>query len=81
MRSDPQSMFVQNLICQRVLANGHAQLRGKVLHITKRGETSERCLESAGELTDVLATQFWLDEPAAAGLWPKICARHAELFG
>jgi len=74
-------MFVQNLICQRVRPDGFVQLLGKVLRTTTGGETSERRLESAGELTDVLATDFGLDETAAAGLWPRICRRHDEVFG
>jgi N-hydroxyarylamine O-acetyltransferase len=81
LQTDPQSMFVQNLICQRALPGGQAQLRGRVLLVATPGETSQRRLESAGELTDVLAGVFGLHEPAAAGLWPRICARHAELFG
>ncbi len=81
LQTDPGSMFVQNLVCQRPTADGFAQLLGRVLRTTARSETSERRLESAGELTDVLATRFGLDEPAAAGLWPRIRERHDELFG
>jgi N-hydroxyarylamine O-acetyltransferase len=38
-------------------------------------------LESADELISVLKGVFGLDVPEAAALWPKICARHAKLFG
>jgi N-hydroxyarylamine O-acetyltransferase len=80
LQTDPESMFVQNLICQRSAPDGFVQLIGRQLQRTNRGETSQRVLSSAGELTDVLATGFGIDEPAAAGLWPQICARHAEVF-
>jgi N-hydroxyarylamine O-acetyltransferase len=81
LQTDPQSIFVQNLICQRYVPGGHVQLLGRVLQKRAGGQTSERILTSAGDLTYVLAVDFGLDEPAAAGLWPKICERHAELFG
>ena len=81
LQTDPQSMFVLNLVCQRVRGDGFAQLLGRVLRKTRHGETSERCLTSAGELIDVLAGEFGLDEPAAASLWPKILERHDAVFG
>ncbi|MEO8926276.1 MAG: arylamine N-acetyltransferase, partial [Caulobacteraceae bacterium] len=69
LQTDPESMFVKNLVCQRMAEEGLVQLRGKVLQRTSHGETSERLLGSADELTDVLAGDFGIDEPAAAGLW------------
>jgi N-hydroxyarylamine O-acetyltransferase len=79
LQTDASSIFVQNLICQRFMAGGHVQLLGKVLQRTTRDGASERELESADELTDVLGIDFGIDEPAAAALWPAICARHAEV--
>jgi N-hydroxyarylamine O-acetyltransferase len=81
LQTDPSSMFVQNLICQRIVDGGHVQLLGRVLRRFTGEGAIERVLASADELTDVLAADFGIDEPAAAGLWPRICARHAELFG
>ena len=81
LQTDPASIFVQNLICQRFTGNGHLQLLGRVLKRTGGLETSTHLLSSAGELTDVLADEFGLDEPAAADLWPRLCERHAELMG
>jgi N-hydroxyarylamine O-acetyltransferase len=79
LQTDPNSIFVQNLICQRFVAGGHVQLLGRVLSHTTAGGVSARELESAGELTDVLGLDFAIDEPAAETLWPAICARHAEV--
>jgi len=81
LQTDPASMFVQNLICQRMTDGGPVQLLGKVLRKTASAAVTERTLSSADELTDVLAVEFGIDEPAAADLWPAICARHAEVLG
>jgi N-hydroxyarylamine O-acetyltransferase len=80
LQTEPDSMFVQNLVCHRFTPDGEVQLRGRVLRrITRRG-TEEQLLESADHLTGVLGDEFGIDEPAAAGLWPKVCARHDVLF-
>jgi N-hydroxyarylamine O-acetyltransferase len=81
LQTDPASMFVQNLICQRFANDGHVQLLGKVLRKSSASRTADRTLSSADELSDVLAAEFGIDEPAAAGLWPRICERHEAVFG
>ncbi|MFI4976777.1 MAG: arylamine N-acetyltransferase [Caulobacterales bacterium] len=80
LQTSPQSIFVQNLLCFRHGLNGHWMLRGRVLrHVTPKG-AEDRVLESADEFTDVLGEILGIDEPAAAGLWPRIVERHAEVF-
>jgi N-hydroxyarylamine O-acetyltransferase len=79
LQSDPESIFVQNLICQRFTPDGHVQLLGKVLTKRRLDGASDLELASAAELTDVLRADFDIDEPAAAGLWPAICARHDDV--
>jgi N-hydroxyarylamine O-acetyltransferase len=54
-------------------------LLGKVLTKRRLEGASDRELTSAAELTEVLREVFGIDEPAAAGLWPAICARHEEV--
>lgn len=81
LQSDPASLFVQTLICQRFTPDGHVDLIGKVLRRIGPDGVSEHTLGSAGELTEVLATVFDLVEPEAARLWPAVCARHAAVFG
>lgn len=78
--SDPESIFVQNLVVQQRRPEGHTMLRGKVLTETGRDGGTDRELASAEELVAVLASEFGLDMPEAAALWPQIEARHAELF-
>lgn len=77
---DAQSVFVQNLVVQQRRPDGHTMLRGKVLTQTARSGPQQRELSSADELTEVLRTEFALDVPEAACLWPAIEARHAALF-
>jgi hypothetical protein len=36
---------------------------------------------SAEEYAETLATQFGIELPQAAALWPSILRRHRELFG
>ena len=72
--------FVQNLICQRFTADGHVDLIGRVLRSYGPDGATRRTLESADELVETLAEVFDLDEPAAAQLWPAICARHEVVF-
>lgn len=77
---DPASVFVQNLVVQQRLADGHRMLRGKVLTETMPENVSVRELASATELVETLRLTFGLDVPEAARLWPAIEARHAALF-
>lgn len=80
LQSDPESIFVQNAVCQRFTDHGILVLRGRVLrHII--GETaSDRLIGTAAEFASILWTEFGLDVPEAASLWPRICARHQTLF-
>jgi len=78
--SDPESIFVQNLVVQQRLADGHLMLRGKVLTETGPDGTADRELACADELVDLLRTRFALDVPEVASLWPAVEARHAALF-
>lgn len=78
--TEPESVFVQNLVVQQRLPDGHLMLRGKVLTETMVGEARERELASAEDLVSVLHERFRLDMPEAANLWDQIEARHAALF-
>jgi N-hydroxyarylamine O-acetyltransferase len=80
LQSDPKSMFVLNFLCMRFVEGGENQLRGRVLRQLRRGGTSERLLESPDDLLATLETDFGIVEPAAADLWPRICARHEDVL-
>jgi N-hydroxyarylamine O-acetyltransferase len=73
----PESPFVQNLVVQMHTADGVSVLQGRVLkHYANDSELDERLLESADDLVATLASEFGLDVPEAATLWPKIVERH-----
>jgi N-hydroxyarylamine O-acetyltransferase len=81
LQADPDSMFVQTLICQRFTPASHVDLIGRVLRTYGPEGVSERLLTSADELVSLLDEQFGIEEPAAADLWPRIVARHDLVFG
>ncbi len=76
----PESTFVMNLVVQRFTGHEILQLHGRVLRAVQPGTRRERILDSADDLVRVLQRQFGLDVPEAASLWPRIMARHEELF-
>jgi len=78
--NDGESPFVQNLVVQRRLPEGHVMLRGKVLTRTGLDGAVVRELADARDLVTVLRDDFALDLPEAAGLWDAILARHEALF-
>lgn len=80
LQSDPASPFKQNLVCMRFVDGGENQLRGRVLRVVRGDQASERVLESADDFVETLEADFGIVEPAAVGLWPKVCARHAALL-
>ncbi|HNP34267.1 MAG TPA: arylamine N-acetyltransferase [Woeseiaceae bacterium] len=81
LQSDPSSSFVQNLVVQLRKPDSHKSLRGRVLTIMTSAGKESIFLHSARELVSVLADEFDLHVPEASGLWPRILARHEELFG
>jgi N-hydroxyarylamine O-acetyltransferase len=80
LQSDPESNFVLNLVAQLRQPQQHKALRGRVLSNATAGGIESRIIESADELVAVLASHFSLNLPEAADLWPRIVARHDELF-
>jgi N-hydroxyarylamine O-acetyltransferase len=80
LQTEPQSPFKQNLICVRFTPDGENHLLGRSLRQIRPDATSERVLDSADELVATLESDFGIVEPAVAGLWPKICARHEAVM-
>lgn len=80
LQSSPESNFVLNAVVQRHLPDGRfAMLRGKMLKLFAPDVTT-REIASADDYVKTLAGVFALDLPEAAKLWPKIEARHRDLF-
>lgn len=80
LQSDPQSMFRQNLICMCLKPDGSRFLLGRTF-ISYEGTTpTQRLLESAAEVEEVLKNVFDLQDVEIENLWPRVAARHHELF-
>lgn len=80
LQTSSDSGFVQSLVAQRRRPDSHTTLRGKVFSRVAPAATEKRVLESPEELVATLRTEFGLDVPEIAELWPRIQRRHAELF-
>lgn len=80
LHDDPNSPFVQNLICQRYRGGQIVQLLGRSLRRIEGRQRQERLIESPEDLVQVLAVDFGLDLPEAAALWPRVCARHEQVM-
>jgi N-hydroxyarylamine O-acetyltransferase len=81
LQTSKDSGFVQSLVVQRRAGDSHLTLRGRVLSIAHPTHLEKSLLHSADELVETLRTRFDLDVPEAATLWPRIVAKHEELFG
>jgi N-hydroxyarylamine O-acetyltransferase len=80
LQSDSSSGFVLNLVAQLRSRDQHRMLRGRVFSIASPGAIESKTVESSEELVSILANEFHLDVREAASLWPRIAARHEELF-
>jgi len=78
LRSEPTSLFVQNLICMRTEpVRGTKHLVGRVLALP--GQEKE-ILPDADAFLETLEHHFGLTDPELVDLWPKVCARHEEML-
>lgn len=80
LQSNPESMFRQNLICQRMSESGGWMLLGRVLRQFEPG-APRRLINSESELLAVLADTFGIRMTDVGDLWPRVLARHEALFG
>lgn len=80
LQTSEDSPFVQNAVVQRWTPDRHISIRGRVITRLGAGEKVTETVESADRYVSILRNEFKLDLPDAAVLWPKICARHDEIF-
>ena len=80
LQRDPASPFVQNAVAQRWTGDAHYSMRGRVLRTLTATEDRKNLITSANDYVSALKEVFGIDLPEAARLWPRICARHDELF-
>lgn len=79
-QTDAGSVFVQNLVVQQRQGDRHVSLRGRVLLERWAGGQSKRRLTDEEEFVAMLRDRFGLEVPGVGRLWPRVVARHAELF-
>lgn len=76
LQSSPESPFVQHAtICRRV-PDGYVSLIDRTLRHVKPDGVTRRTVDSADEYVALLKSQFDLDLPETASLWPALCERH-----
>lgn len=80
LQTNVESPFVLNAVVQRWLPDRHISIRGRVLTEFGAGEKSTATIATAEDYVSLLNSRFNLDCPRAAALWPRICARHEEVF-
>ena len=80
LQSAPDSVFVQNAVCQRHIADGLMVLRGRVLRKLTAESCDDYLVSDAGEYVSTLDEVFGIKLPEAASLWRKICARHEAVL-
>lgn len=81
LQTHPDSPFVQTAVVQRWQDGEHLSLRGRVFQrLSAGGGKHVHILEDERAFQRALKDDFRLDLPEAASLWPKICARHEEVF-
>lgn len=81
LQTNPESSFVLNAVVQRWLPERHIAMRGRIFTAISADGKSQRTIADAEGYVHALREHFSLDLPQAVALWPKICARHEELFG
>lgn len=81
LQTNPASQFVKNAVCVKRISNGSVSLIGRVLKRRDPDGVHQRLVVSADDHVSTLQTEFQIDLPQAASLWPKIVRRHTEMFG
>jgi len=76
----PESPFVTTATAQRHRPGEILVLRGRLLRRVRPGGTEDLLIGDAAAYVDLLARDFDLHVPEAAGLWPRMLARHEQLF-
>ena len=81
LQADPVSSFRLNFQAMRMGPVGSTVVYGRVLRRTTPEGTEKRLITGPGELEAILAAEFGLTGVPIAPLWPRILARHAQVFG
>lgn len=80
LQTSPASVFVMTAIAQRHMGDEIRLLRGRAFRRTTPGTKTDTLIDTADDFVALLNREFELDVPEAAEAWPRIVARHDELF-
>ncbi|MBO0749149.1 MAG: arylamine N-acetyltransferase [Porphyrobacter sp.] len=76
----PESNFTLNFVAHQRQPDRHLVLRGRVLTERRPEGATTHTIADADEFVATLAGRLGINEPRAKDIWPRVCARHAELF-
>lgn len=77
----PESVFVQNLICQIMDRETVTCLTGRVLRHNSLAGVRKTLLHTSADLEQTLSKVFGIKDVDVPRLWSKAVERHNELFG
>ena len=81
LQTSPESGFVLNAVAQRHAPGEEIRLlRGRSFRRLTPAGPQDSLIDTAEAFVALLKHEYDLDLPEAAGLWPKIVARHEALF-
>jgi N-hydroxyarylamine O-acetyltransferase len=80
LQTSPESGFVLSAVAQRHAGDEIRMLRGRAFRRQRPGEKEESLIDTAEDFVALLEREFELDLPEAATIWPRVWARHEELF-
>jgi len=80
LQTSPASVFVMTAIAQRHTPDEIRMLRGRLFRRITPTSKTDLLLDTADDFVALLKREFELDLPEAAEAWPRIVARHDELF-
>jgi N-hydroxyarylamine O-acetyltransferase len=81
LQTSPESVFVMTAIAQRHLGDEIRLLRGRAFRRLRPGWKEDSLIATPEDFVALLKREFELDLPEAASIWPRIWAKHEELFG
>lgn len=81
LQSDPGSHFVQNAEVILMGKDDSLTLLGRVLRRTTPEGVEKQRIDTAEALETLLSAHFGIKDVDISRLWPRILARHRELFG
>jgi N-hydroxyarylamine O-acetyltransferase len=81
LQTAPESMFVQNALCLRLIDDRYAVLRGRSFkYMGGDAPDGKTTIDTAAEYREVLRSVFDLHFENVDALWTRVCIRHEEIM-